>query len=118
MESSLDFLFEDVSHVQNYKIPSFDTSYVECVYFIYQWRDLQFKVVFANDRFLRNFSCHFDLHSEFLPENRRSPKKYFSYFILLEISDLRFELRFDEPTHYLLDYGEHHRYSLERIIGI
>ena len=67
------------------------TTYVVCVNFIYKWRDLQFKVDFERQIFLRNFSWQFLFTQSFCQKSaeRKSPQKYFSYFVLM--SGLEFE---------------------------
>ena len=44
------------------------TTYVVCVNFMHKWRDLQFKVDPERQIFLRKFSWHSYLLSEYLPE--------------------------------------------------
>ena len=63
----------------------FYTTFVVCVNFIYEWRDLLFKVDSERHIFLRNFSLQFYLLLKLLLEicGRKSPKKYFSYFVLM-----------------------------------
>ena len=72
-----------------------------CIYFIREWRFLQFNVDSERQIFENFFHNRFILLSEFL-----SPKKYFHIFVLMP--DLGYEpglLCLNKPTHYLLDYG-------------
>ena len=52
-------------------------TYVVCDSFIHKWRDLQFKIDSERQIFWEPFHDNFNL----LPYN--SPKKYFSYFVLM-----------------------------------
>ena len=59
---------------------------IVCVNFIHKWRHLQFEVDSERQIFLRNFSWQFYFTlSVFCQKSaeRKSPKKYFSYFILM-----------------------------------
>ena len=70
-------------------------TYVVCVNFLHKWRDLQFKV--DSKRFWETFHGNAE---------RKSPKNYFLYFVLM--SGLGFNPGFmsNKPTHYLLSYGD------------
>ena len=61
------------------------TTYVMCVNFIHKWRDLQFKVDSEWHIFWETFHGNF-IHSQSFcrkSAERKSPKKYFSYFVLM-----------------------------------
>ena len=73
----------------------FHTTYVVCVNFIHKWRDLQFKVDSKRQNF-EKLSMAIFIYSQKSAE-RKSPKKYFSYFVLMSM----------KPTHYLLDHGDY-----------
>ena len=61
------------------------TTYVVCVNFIHKWRDLQFKVDSEWQSFWETFHGNFIYSQNFCQKSaeRKSPKKYFSYFILM-----------------------------------
>ena len=62
------------------------TTYVVCVNFIHKRRDLQFfKVVSERQIFWETFHGHFIYSPSFCQKSaeRKSPKKYFSYFVLM-----------------------------------
>ena len=61
------------------------TTYVVCVNFIHEWQVPYSLQSIPNDRFfLRNFSWQFYLLSECQKSaERKQPKKYFSYFVLM-----------------------------------
>ena len=57
------------------------TTYVVCVNFLHKWRDLQFKVF---ERFLEKLFMAIFIYSQIFcqkPAERKSPQKYFSYFV-------------------------------------
>ena len=59
------------------------TIYVVCVNFIHKWRDLQFKVDSERQIFWETFHGNFIYSRSFCQKSaeRKSPKKYFSYFV-------------------------------------
>ena len=59
------------------------TTYVMCVNFICEWGDLQFKVDSERQIFEKLFHGRFIYSQSFSQKSaeRKSPKKYFSYFI-------------------------------------
>ena len=61
------------------------TTYVVCVNFIHKWRDLQFKVDSERQFFLEKLFMAFNYSQSFCQKSaeRKSPKKYFSYFVLM-----------------------------------
>ena len=62
------------------------TTYVVCANFIHKWPDLRFKVDSERQTFLRKFSWQFLFYSQSFCQKsaeRKSPKKYFLYFILM-----------------------------------
>ena len=61
------------------------TTYVVCVNFIHEWRDLQFKVDSERQIFEKLFHGNFIYSQSFCQKSaeRKSPKKYFLYFILM-----------------------------------
>ena len=61
------------------------TTYVVCVNFIHKWRDLQFKVDSERQIFWESFHSNFIYSQSFCQKSaeRKSPKKYFSYFVLM-----------------------------------
>ena len=61
------------------------TTYVVCVNFLHKWRDLQFKVDSERQIFFwETFHGNFTYFQSFCQKSaeRKSPKKYFSYFVL------------------------------------
>ena len=67
------------------------TTYVVCVNFIHKWGDLQLKLT-PNDRFFEKLFMAIFIYSQSFCQKsaeKKSPKKYFSYFILM--SDLGIE---------------------------
>ena len=66
-------------------------TYLVCVKFIHEWWNLQST---PRDKFLRNFFMSILICSQSFcrkSATRKSPKEYFLSFVLLEMSDLRFE---------------------------
>ena len=61
------------------------TTYVVCVNFIHKWRDLQLKVDSERQIFWETFHGNFIYSQSFCQKSaeRKSPKKYFSHFILM-----------------------------------
>ena len=61
------------------------TNYVLCVNFIHKWRDLQFKVDSERQIFWETFHGNFISSQDYCQKSaeRKSPKKYFSYFVLM-----------------------------------
>ena len=62
------------------------TTYVVCVNFIHKWRDLQFKVDSERQIFFwETFHSNFIYFQSFCQKSaeRKSPKKRFSYFVLM-----------------------------------
>ena len=61
------------------------TTYVVCVNFIHNWRDLQFKVDSERQIFWETFHGNFIYFQSFCQKSaeRKSPYKYFSYFVLM-----------------------------------
>ena len=61
------------------------TTYVVCVIFIHKWRELQFKVDSKRQIFWKIFHINFFYTQKFWQKSgdRKSPKKYFSYFVLM-----------------------------------
>ena len=60
------------------------TTYVVCVNFIHKWRDLQFEVD-SEWQIWETFHGNFIYSQSFCQKSaeRKSPKKYFSYFVLM-----------------------------------
>ena len=87
------------------------TTYVVCVNIIQMWRDLQFKVDYERQIFLETFHGNFIYSQRFCQKSveRKSSKKYFSYFVLM--SDLGLEL-------YLLDHGDFMVFLLDRLFHL
>ena len=92
LELSDDNLFCN-TYIRHWSLPSFchdydlvsHPTYVVCVNFITVQGTYSLNS-FPNDKFLRNLSWQFYLLSQFLPDicwERKSPKKYFLYFILM-----------------------------------
>ena len=79
---------------QDYDLTSHIT-YVVCVHFIHEWRDLQFKFDYKRQIFEKLFMA-FLFALSFCQKSAESnwPKKHFHIFVLMIISQ-----------HYLLDYG-------------
>ena len=93
---------------QDYDLVSHST-YVVCVNFIREWRDLQFKKSIPNDRFMRNFfmAILFALRlfaRNLLRGSRRRNIFIFWYWCLTW--DLNLGLTSYKPTHYLLDHDD------------
>ena len=85
------------------------TTYVVCVNFIHKWRDLQFKFDSERQIFWETFHGNFIYFQSFCQKSteRKSPKKYFLYFV--SMSGLGLEIWLfssNKPTHYLLDHGD------------
>ena len=80
------------------------TAYVVCVNFVHKWRDLQFKVDSERQIFWETFSLQVFIYSQSVcPKSakKKSPKKYFSYFVIM--SGLGLDPRLFV---YLLDHGD------------
>ena len=80
------------------------TTYVVCVVL---WRDLQFKVDSERQIFWEIFHGNFNYSQSFCQKSaeRKSPKKYFLYFVLMSgLANPGFSS--NKPTHYLLDHGD------------
>ena len=75
------------------------TTYVVFVNFIHKWRDLQFKVDSERQIFPETFHGNFIYSQFYSSAERKSPKKYFLYFVLMSGLGI-------EPWLYLLDYGD------------
>ena len=90
---------------KDYGLASHTTHDVVCVNFLREWQDLQF------NRFLRNF---FIASFLFLPRifgqksaERKSSKKYFSYFIFDDWPGIRTQaFASNKPTHYILEHDD------------
>ena len=69
---------------QDYDLVS-HTTYVVCVNFVHEWRDLQFKVDSERQIFDKVFIAIYIYSQSFCQKSaeRKSPKKYFFYFILM-----------------------------------
>ena len=82
------------------------TTHVVCVNFIREWGDIQFKVDSERQIFFEKLFMALNYSQSFCQKSakRKSPKKYFSYFVLM--SGLGLELPSNKPTHYLLDHGD------------
>ena len=78
---------------QDYSLAS-HTTHVVCVNFIREWRDIQFNVDSERQIFEKLFHGNFIYSQSFCQKSavRKSPKKYFSYFIFL-MTDLGYEPR-------------------------
>ena len=78
------------------------TTYVVCVNFIHKWRDLQFKVDSERQIYWETFHGNFIYSQSFCQKSaeRKSLRKYFSYFVLMFGSNPGFSS--NKPTHYLL----------------
>ena len=61
------------------------TIYVVCINITHKWRDLQFKVDSERQIFCEIFHGNFIYSQSFCQKSaeRKSPKKYFSYFVLM-----------------------------------
>ena len=61
------------------------TTYAVCVNFIHKWRDLEFKVDSEQQIFWETLHGNFIYSQSFCQKSaeRKSPKKYFSYFVLM-----------------------------------
>ena len=96
---------------QDYDLAS-HTTYVECVNFIYKWRDLKFKVDSELQIFWETFHGNFYLFSEFLPEIlwEDVAEEIFSFWCLTWGLNPGFTS--NKQTHYLLDYGDFHYLTL------
>ena len=85
------------------------TTYVVCVNFIREWRDLQFNVDSERQIFEKFFHGRFLIYSQSFCQKsaeRKSPKKYFSYFIFNDWLGIRTQdFASNKPTHYILDHG-------------
>ena len=107
------------TYIHNWPLQSFSqdyvlashTTHVVCINFIRERRDLQFNVDSERQIFLRNFfmAVLFLRSKSFCQKSakRKSPKKYFSYFVLmsgLETRTLAFSS--NKSAHYLLDHGD------------
>ena len=84
----------DTTFIQNWPLPPFiqdcdlayHTTYIVCVNFIHEWRNLQFKVYFERQIFEKLLMAIFCQKSA----ERKSPQKYLYIFVLM--SNLGFEL--------------------------
>ena len=83
------------------------TTYVVCVNFIHKWRHLQFKVD-SERQIWETFHGNFIYSQSFCQKSaeRKSLKKYFSYFVLMSRLGLDPGFSSNKPTHYLLDHGD------------
>ena len=76
----------DPTYIHNWPLQPFSQDYVVCVNFIHKWRDLQLKST-PNDRFFENLFMAIFIDSQSFcqksAERRKSPKKYFSYFVVM-----------------------------------
>ena len=84
------------------------TTYVVCINFIHKWRDLQFKIDSKRQIFCETFHGKFIYSPSFCQKSaeRKSPKKYFSYFVLMSGLGLNPRFSSNKPTHYLLEHGD------------
>ena len=83
----------EVTHIIGHSNPSVRiiidlvsyTTYAVCVNFIHKWRDLQFKVDSEWQIFWETFHGNFIYSQSFCQKSaeRKSPKKYFLYFVLM-----------------------------------
>ena len=84
------------------------TTYVVCVYFIHEWRDLQFQIDSERQIFLRNFSWQFVFTLRVFARNllrghRRRNTFRILFWCLAWGSNPGFTS--NKPTHFLLDHG-------------
>ena len=86
------------------------TTHIVCVNFIRDWRDLPFNVDFERQIFEKLFHGRFLFYYQSFCQKyaeRKSPKKYFSYFVFDDWPGIRNQaLKSNKPTHYILDHGE------------
>ena len=94
---------------QDYGLAS-HTTFVVCVNFIREWRDLQFNVDSERQIFEKLFRGRFIYSQSFCQKSaaeRKSPKKYFSYFVFDNWPGIRNQaFASNKPTHYLLDHDD------------
>ena len=85
---------EKHTFIHNWSLQPFSQDYwpsfshhlcIACVNFIHKWRDLQFKADTEWQIFWETFDSNFIYSQNFCQKSaeRKSPKKYFSYFILM-----------------------------------
>ena len=93
---------------QDYGLASL-TIQVVCIDFIREWRDLRFNVDSERQIFEKLFHGRFIYSQSFCQKSaeRKSPKKYISYFIFDDWPGIRTQaLTSNKPTHYRLDHGD------------
>ena len=93
----------------NYGLAS-HTPHVVCFNFIRERRDLQFNADSQRQIFEKLFHCRFIYSQSFWQKSaeRKSPKKYFSYFIFDDWSGIRTQafVKSNKPAHYILDHDD------------
>ena len=108
---------------QDYGLASHIT-HVVCVNFIREWRDLQFNVDSEQQIFEKLFHGRFVYSQSFCHKSaeRKSPKKYFSYFIFDDWPGIQTQaFASNEPTHYILDHGvfqQHTSYKVKSSVRL
>ena len=93
---------------QDYGLAS-HTTHVECVNFIHERWDLQFNVDSEWQIFEKLFHGRFIYSQSFCLKcaERKSPRKYFLYFIFDVSSGIRTQaFASNKPTYYILDHGD------------
>ena len=117
-------IFVLYTYIHSWSLQSFSQDYVlgSHINFIYEWRHLQFKVVSEYPQFKvvserqnffeKLFHGNFIYSSSFCQKSaeRKSPKKYFSYFVFLQMSGLPTRqmaymfVNTNNNSNYFLDY--------------
>ena len=82
-------------------------TYVVCVNFIYEWRNLQFKVDTEQQIIEKLFNRNF-LYSQRNLLRESWARNILIFFFWCQSWDLKAGLTSNKPTHYILDYGGVH----------